>query len=795
MRKGRRAKILAAAVLAVLVLAGGRAAAESDGARLRWMDAPPGAKIIHYQIDYYIPMVPGGDSCYGAYRVLSQTGFQSMSADVGVRKIRFSEDIRKMRESLQEGQDRMKTTRITEGADEVQNIASLTDIRSIARDDVIILTDLSLTTSRVEEMWVGTDTVHVFHHNFHYETPKTVIGYVAEMNPANGSTAGRGLVVVDRRIISKYMPDFTPDILSPGFQAHGNDPRGAVLSLVATPEIPSLTGVASVGLHNYFGYTYGKASGPSIYKAVQNTVMGKGGHYRVLATLDPENTGELVGWWTMFSQTVLRHIDEVRRDPDKYLSHPAGNETALIETVRKDLASQQGELERQGATPPGIFSTLLNYGVALDMDPQQVRAFQYEDIKSHGAPGQVWRMDMSDPHRALLNSHEMTRIWEGASKLIADATDEAYQKISGKDGDGTFRPWGHRYGIKVLPPRQVSPEGPLNRLTSTSPGVWSSPLTGGDFYSDSFMVFTNDPATMAAWPFSRAQNMLYATYDAKTRTLSEYSGPAVWSEMAGSAGAMGSGAERDEALGRMTSGLPVGRFGRLMDFVDGRDTADLWNDPWLPGEPDQGDPWKYWYDTNRQLYTDIVPYMALRMSITMMDMPQGSVAWGKGIERQTEVRVHSRWKGTSEGIRQVLIKKGVQPAGEPLIDASAEKMRDYTGRDVLYRNRDSEAIDWMLKNREKVTRGEGSTDLFTNMADASTARAVTKYFPLDADMTVAWIREQFPFVVEAGIDLLDTGSYRTCWDTFWRFDKDSGRDLAPKTWPLPSQYYRTHYEK
>lgn len=413
--------------------------------------------------DYFMPWVTGTDYCYGAYRIVvsrGERGRAALETDAYIKSKQVHDYVEKngeakktfdkMDHSLTKGFSVSDTegssdsgipkfTRIPErdGGDPDNPgfhlyDSTYEDVRTIYRDDLIILTDFG--EKVIKKLWairerdkvdkdgnkvkdeygkyVKEQYLHLEIYHYYYETPYTVVGQYVDMNPTNGSTTiNSGLkkayfVAVDRNIVRKYVLNATDtQLLEKGIlpSFDGDKPRGKILR---TKEVERRSG--------------GKEGDTYV-------------HYAHLLSLSPDHK-ESIGWWTAFANAFMEELQRMREHPEVYRDKELSpQDLEWLNTVIADIEAQK---KASGGMLPGTLEKVLvinKNGMPEEITPVDIESlrpyiFQKIDSGAMRVPTTLYKID-PDVTKSLVGFKDIVLMWETKAKSIADATWNAWTKL------------------------------------------------------------------------------------------------------------------------------------------------------------------------------------------------------------------------------------------------------------------------------------------------------------------------------------------------------------------------------
>ena len=255
--------------------------------------------VIHVYIyhDYYVPYMPGADNCYGVYRIIGSRGYQEISELAVSRHVQGGK---------LPGSEGIKIPANTD------YVGQYHDTRTLYRDDVFLFTAFQITAGPFEEIIYSGR--YVYHHikTYYFEAPYSVAGYMADFSPITGSNAytstGRPwLIAADTDTIKRYMPSYTPIMITPNF------PGAAALSKVSYRSWKTLdSGNVTTKDWAYIS----KIEQKSISEQKQKYGGRRGGTYSYILTTNPSNdtVKDMIGWWSPWAYELLATVDDIREN-------------------------------------------------------------------------------------------------------------------------------------------------------------------------------------------------------------------------------------------------------------------------------------------------------------------------------------------------------------------------------------------------------------------------------------------------------------------------------------------------
>jgi len=225
--------------------------------------APGFAAVVEHDYvehDYYVPLVPGADNCYGAYRVLVSEGESTTTVYDGKFASAFS-DVPPV---------------------PVHPRVFVSEERGVVRDDLTVLTDFALRAERREmrrEIVGENEIVHEIVHRWFYETPYLLVGATAKVRPFSGISEGDGGSTFSETAMTRPLAR----------SYFGGD---------VTPEEMALMMLPSFGGTSPDGKIIATKSSPNGFK-----------HIFTLSDASPET----IGWWRTLSQESMLQVDLARK--------------------------------------------------------------------------------------------------------------------------------------------------------------------------------------------------------------------------------------------------------------------------------------------------------------------------------------------------------------------------------------------------------------------------------------------------------------------------------------------------
>ncbi|WP_334139501.1 hypothetical protein [Thermovirga lienii] len=659
-------------------------------------------RIIHRYHHYFIPYQPEAVNCFGVYRILSNYTHQQLGIDVGNKE--------HQRKDFAAG----KIVNFT------QKSAFYSSYSDITRGDLFILTDFAARAQRTDVHHQG-NTVIYDHYTFYYETPMTVLGETVVTSPLFGAEAvddqDRTLIVLDRDMMKKYIREISDadfvQILLPQFD--GPNPRGTLIRskwLSDTEEIGVFT-------------------------------LTKDHHVSV-------------GWWDLFSQAILKHIDDIRRNPQKYFGNPSAEDLASLNTMKQFIEEQ----DKQYHVPPSA-SPIMNISwtdIKAFYIKDVLDDYIYKDLTSH-YKGLGWLYK----YKTFLRADEISDLWEAQAEKIADEVwAKAYIRQNETDKDKQFS-IGRTFASYV-PEKDMESEdeyrgGPLD-ITVDAPwgldatdylvprhvGFWSAREPYNQYnFCDDFVFVNCDSNYLGRWLWQRAQLKLYEEGKSKWIVRSKNDGDA-WATLAG--------------------GNPEKMYSILIDLKN--KNKYNWTEPYSPMLKNEDSVWKAVYDMDREFWKQMFPYMSLKFHpvfASVFEEFSAPISWESALQRSYAPQVYSSWGDDFMTAR-------------PTITADAGKIKEIANSNIspLLGNDSMEYIADFQQGAKTINDGLASIKTtYKNKQRYSTASQVDVVsVPVHGEKAVEWLQNEWSLkdlFRQKIISLPDLNLHKTLWE-HWPVGKD-----------------------
>lgn len=537
-------------------------------------------RIIHRYHHYFIPYQPEAVNCYGVYRILSNYTHQQFGVDVGTKKHQRKDF----------------------GANKIVNFtqksAFYSNFSDIVRGDMLVLTDFAVRAQRTDVHHRGNEIIYD-HYTFYYETPRVVLGETVITSPLFGAETideqDRTLIVIDRNLMKKYIREISDadflKVLLPQFD--GANPRGALIRskwLSSTKEIGVLT-----------------------------------------LTKDHAVS---VGWWDLFSQAVLKHIDDIKKNPQKYFGSPLAEDLSSLNAMQEFIKEQ----DKQYHVPPSA-SPLMNVSWS------DIKAFYIKDVLDDyvyktltdslkGNVGWIYR------YSKFLRSDEINNTWENEAAKIANTvwakaykagnTNEAesqsvsigktFASYTANMGTNEDEYTGAALDIVVSAPWG---EDATDYLVPGHIGFWSSKEPFNKYnFCDDFVFMNSDANYLGRWLWQKAQLILFDEGKSKWLVRSKNDGEA-WSTLA--------------------EGNPEKMYSLLVGI---KKKNFEWTEPYSPMLRNEDSVWKAVYDFDRDFWKTMFPYMSLNFHpvfADVFDKLPDLISWENALQRSYAPQVYSSW--------------------------------------------------------------------------------------------------------------------------------------------------------
>ena len=637
-----------------------------------------GDKVIHRYHYYYIPYQPGAVNCYGVYRVLGNYTNQALDVEAG-------DNYRQIKDFADN-----KIVKFT------QKSAFYSSYNDITRGDLFVFTDFLAQAQRTDVHSNGSATVYD-HYYFYYETPLAVVGETIVTSPLFGvetvDNQTRTIIAVDRNLMKKYSSGLSDSdlikVILPQFD--GANPRGSL---------------------------------------VRNKWLDSTHEVGIFSLSKDHDAG--VGWWDLFSQAVLKHIDDIRKNPKDYFRRPTADDLKGLQETKQYIESQSKQ-NGEDATRSLLMAVNWNSITSAQTMDSLLRYVYKNYAKS--VDGSLWAYYFTD----FLDEAKVSNLWERGAKKIADSV---WNKAGIRDvlyGGEEVPPVsiGKTFGGYKAKPAQPSKDyylGTPQDILVNAPwgtdatdylvphhlGFWSArePYNKYNFSND-FIFISCDPAYVGRWLWQKAQYMLYEQNKSKWMTRSKTDGK-VWGALAGN---------------------DADRMFAVLTGIKGKN-AFVWTEPYSPmGNNPQEKIWHSIYNIDRGLWKAMFPYMSLKFHPVFASMfkqvPGGYLSWKTALQRSYAPQVISSWdsdlsvKKPSVGMDEKRMKEISRSGISSLMGADGNKYIS-AFKDSVSKNGFSEAF-----KTTKVTFAGRNRITLASQADLLIV-------PSDGGKAMNWFLNQWP---------------------------------------------------
>lgn len=681
--------------------------------------------VIHVYIyhDYYVPYMPGADNCYGVYRIIGSRGYQEIS------ELAVSRHVQRGKLPGSEG------IKIPANTDYV---GQYHDTRTLYRDDVFLFTAFQITAGPFEEIIYSGR--YVYHHikTYYFEAPYSVAGYMADFSPITGSNAytstGRPwLIAADTDTIKRYMPSYTPIMITPNF------PGAAALSKVSYRSWKTLdSGNVTTKDWAYIS----KIEQKSISEQKQKYGGRRGGTYSYILTTNPSNdtVKDMIGWWSPWAYELLATVDDIRENGE--IDEQQSYDKVELKLTNEDKAAGIT------AIPQELINALQWDKLSIYYDQSTIDAYLYGAPQNGSTPilgstSRVWR------YREVPTLKNIEAVYKDVSDRIIEAS---------RTGKTVPMPW-------------TPGAGALDMLQGGTAGYWHVPKAGL-LENKSMSLISFDPEFLGQSPFHRAQSNLYGNGNRKSPTLSGITDP--FESMNTFLGSNNASENNNflSAFNRRISASPF-KYGYLnIKKQNGYEYAPaLWNDPYMPGDADTSSIWYWWSRNYTPFYKQIAPLVSLGSGMALFDADD-TTAWSRGIQRQRLPQLVMRKNvniNTTE-LYPISTQNSIKSRNLPEIGSYT----DNAGK--VHKN----AVNYVSEYKKAKPIDYGSVTLKGHNSFTFLSPLSVRYYPANLS-AISTIKKAFPFL-DQSIKIPDSSTHKKLWEIFDRQIESSGINKSPVEW-------------